>query len=111
VSLPVRVSSWFEDDGSRQTLWYLDRAGAAVALAYGEKVDATLGRIAEFPTIGLVRMYPQPELAGLRFLPVDEPFGRFLLFYQVLADELSAERLIHGTRDLPHRLLDPPGAE
>ena len=111
MSRPLRLSSWFEQDVARQTLWYLTRAGAAVALAFGEKVDSTLARIAEFPESGVEKKYPQPELAGLRFLPLDEPFGRFLVFYRVLADELSVERLMHGTRDLPRRLLDPPGTE
>ncbi len=111
MSRPLRLSSWFEQDVARQTEWYFARAGAAVALAFGAKVDATLERIGKFPESGIERKYPVPELAGLRFLPVDEPFGRFLVFYRVLADELSIERLIHGMRDLPWRLLDPPGAE
>ena len=110
MSLPLRLSSWFEQDASRQTEWYLARAGAAVALAFGAKVDATLERIGNFPESGIERKHPAPELTGLRFLPVDEPFGRFLVFYRVLANELSIERLIHGARDLPRRLLDAPGA-
>ncbi len=111
MSLPLRLSSWFEEDVDRQTQWYLSRAGAAVALAYGEKVDATLERIGEFPESGVERRYLEPELAGLRLLPVEEPFGRFLVVYRVLAGEVSIERLIHGMRDLPRRLLDPPGRE
>ena len=111
MSLPIRLSSWFEQDVSRQTEWYLARAGAAVALAFGVKVDATLERIEKFPESGIERKYPVPELAGLRFLPVDEPYGRFLVFYRVFANELSIERLIHGVRDLSRRLLDPPGVE
>ena len=96
---------------ARQTEWYLSQAGAEVALAFGTKVDTTLERIGKFPESGIERKYPVPELIGLRFLPVEEPFGRFLVFYRVLADELSVERLIHGARDLPRRLLDPPDAE
>lgn len=111
MSGPLRLSSWFEEDVARQTEWYLARAGVAVALAFGEKVDATLELIAEFPESGVERGYPQSELAGLRFLPVEEPFVRFLVFYRVLPTEVSIERLMHGMRDLPRRLFDPPGAQ
>ena len=111
MSRAIRLSSWFEQDVARQTHWYLTHAGAAVALAFGEKVDTTLARIGNFPESGVERKYSHPELSGLRFLPVDEPFGRFLVFYRLLADEVSVERLIHGMRDIPRRLLDPPGAD
>jgi len=111
VSRPLRLSSWFEEDVALQTDWYLARAGAAVALAFGEKVDVTLERIGKFPESGVERKYPQAELAGLRLLPVEEPFGRFLVFYRVLANEISIERLMHGMRERPRRLLEPPGAE
>ena len=111
MSRPLRLSNWFEEDVARQTEGYLEWADAAVALAVGTKMDATLERIGRLPESGIEKKYPAPELAGLRFLPVDEPFRRFLAFYRVLADELSVERLIHGVRDLPRRSLDPPGAE
>ena len=54
---------------------------------------------------------PHPKLTGLRRIPLDAPFGRFLVFYRVTADEVRAARLLHGMRDLPRRLLDPPGSE
>lgn len=109
--LPVRLSSRFERDVEQQTGWYLARAGAAVALKFGDKVDATLRRVGEFPEAGGEWRRPEPELAGLRLIPVDEPFARLLIFYRVTANEVLAERLMHGMRDLPRRLLEPPGAD
>jgi hypothetical protein len=34
-----------------------------------------------------------------------------LVFYRVFERHLDAFRTLHGKRDLPGRLLDPPGAE
>jgi plasmid stabilization system protein ParE len=111
MSLPIWHSSRFEQDVVGQTEWYLTRAGAAVAIEFGDKVDAVLRRLGEFPESGVEWRRPEPELAGLRFIPVDDPFDRFLIFYRVAGGEVRLARLMHGMRDLPHRLLEPPGAE
>lgn len=72
---------------------------------------APLERLGAHPEAGVEYHHPHPELTGLRRIPRDAPFGRFLAFYRVTADEVRAARLLHGMRDLPRRLLDPPGAE
>jgi len=46
----------------------------------------------------------------LRFYPVEKPFHRHLLYYRISGEELVAFRVVPGERDLPRRLLDPPGA-
>jgi hypothetical protein len=38
-----------------------------------------------------------------------DDFNR-LVFYRLTETELIAERLMHGARDLPRRLVEPPGA-
>jgi hypothetical protein len=40
---------------------------------------------------------------------VVRPFQRMLVFYRVSGDVLNAVRLMHGARDLRHRLAEPPG--
>jgi toxin ParE1/3/4 len=42
---------------------------------------------------------------------VEPPFNVHLIFYRVVDDALFAERLMHGARDLPRRLLEPPGLD
>ena len=44
-------------------------------------------------------------------LLVRKPFDKHLIFYRVCGDTLDIVRIVHGRRDLPRRLLDPPGAE
>jgi hypothetical protein len=40
-------------------------------------------------------------------MQVEKPFQKILIFYRHDATELSAERLMHGARDLPRRLSEP----
>jgi plasmid stabilization system protein ParE len=42
---------------------------------------------------------------------VPRPFQKHVLFYEVMDGEVVMRRVLHGHRDLPRRLLEPPGAE
>jgi plasmid stabilization system protein ParE len=42
---------------------------------------------------------------------VPRPFQKHVLFYEVMDGEAVMRRVLHGHRDLPRRLLEPPGAE
>ena len=55
--------------------------------------------------------YAHPKLVEIRFFLVRKPFDRLLIFYRVCGDTLDIVRIVDGRRDLPRRLLDPPGAE
>jgi hypothetical protein len=39
---------------------------------------------------------------------VEAPFHNLLIFYRHDGKVLSVERLMHGSRDLPRRLVEPP---
>ena len=104
-------SDEFVADLNLQTDWYLRRAGVATAEEFGDAVDETIQRIVRFPSLGTVWERPEPELQGFRYVVVDRPFERFLIFYRVTDSELYIERVLHGMRDLPRRFLEPPGAE
>jgi plasmid stabilization system protein ParE len=41
---------------------------------------------------------------------VQNPYHRHLIFYRFDDKKLFAERILHGARDLPRRLLQPPHA-
>jgi len=45
----------------------------------------------------------------LRSMPLVSPFGKILVFYRRQGDVLEIVRLMHGARDLPRRLKEPPG--
>jgi len=70
-----------------QALWYVREAGDEVA-----------------------RRFRDPKLRALRSFAVEQPFQRFLIFYREDGATLQAVRLMDGARDLPRRLVEPPGS-
>lgn len=108
MNLQLQQSSWFWADLNRQVDWYRDKAGEDVAEQFVDAVEDTLIRLARTPAIGRQRFLEWPELVGVRSFRVQQPFQRILIFYRFDATALFAERLIHGARDLPGRLLDHP---
>ena len=107
MSLPIRIAQRAEQDMALQYGWYLETADAEVAERYLHAVDQTIQRLSSAPDLGLRRHFQSPELTGIRSFQVARPFHQHLIFYQV-ADHLSIERVMHGARDLPSRLLETP---
>ena len=108
MSLPVSTSGRAEADLTRHYGWYLDNANVEVAERFLKEFDATVEKLARQPGIGHARKFRAPELAGIRSFPVGGRFGVHLIFYRDDGDSLSIERVMHGARDLPRRLLEPP---
>jgi toxin ParE1/3/4 len=109
VSLALQETETFEADVARQFVWYLDEAGEAVAWRFKRSVDATLFKPARQPDLGHRRHFRNPILRDLRSFCVGRPFNRLLIFYRIHEEALVAWRLMHGSRDLPRRLVEPPG--
>ncbi len=109
MSRAVRISGRAEIDLTHQYRWYVDNAAADIAERFLISFDASVQRLAIHPTLGWKRKFRATELAGIRSFPVGGRFGVHLIFYRVTGDELSIERIMHGSRDLPQRLLEPPG--
>jgi plasmid stabilization system protein ParE len=70
--------------------------------------DASVKKLARQPGLGRTRKFRAKELTGIRSFPVSGRFGVHLIFYRSSGDILSIERVMHGARDLPRRLLEPP---
>ena len=111
MSLRLRQSDYFWADFAKRIDWYRGNAGAEIAERFVDAVQSTLQSLTKSPGMGRPRFTDRPELSGLRSWRVSEPFHRHLIFYRVGSDELLAERLIHGARDLPRRLLQSPYEE
>jgi len=107
----VRQSDDFWADMLKQVDWYREKAGPEVAEGYVNAVEATLQTLAKNPDLGRPRFQRWPELAGIRSWRVERPYHRHLLFYRFDEELLMAERVIHGARDLPRRLLQSPSDE
>lgn len=111
MNLAVEKSPLFHADVTKQFGWYFDEAGEELAWRYFKAVDLTLLKLARQSDLGRVRRFRNPVLRGLWSFRVEPPFNRFLIFYRVTSDTLEAWRLMHGARDLPRRLVEPPITE
>lgn len=109
MSFPRGISRRAEIDLAHQYRWYLDNAGVEVAERYLAAFDASVAELAAYPTLGKRCRFRTPELAGMRWRSVSSPFGAHLVFFKAMGAEVSVERVMHGSRDLPRRLMEPPG--
>ena len=75
-------------------LWgYVARDDVSAADRLMDRIDAVLHRLAAAPKLGRER----PELvASMRSYTV----GKYLIFYQPLADGIELVRVLHGARNL-----------
>jgi toxin ParE1/3/4 len=107
MSLSITIAQRAEEDLALQYRWFVENADRDVAERYLGAVDQTIQRLANYPDLGLRRHYQSPELAGIRSFAVARPFEKHLIFYRA-EDQLSIERVMHGARDLPRRLMEDP---
>jgi plasmid stabilization system protein ParE len=107
----VRKSDEFIADIERQFEWYATHAKWAVAEQYLAAVEATCGLLGQHPLLGPSGGFTHPRLRDWRFFVVFRPFGKHVLFYEITGDAVVLRRAMHGHRDLPRRLLEPPGGE
>jgi plasmid stabilization system protein ParE len=88
--------------------WYVDKAGVEVAWQFQMALDKSLAQLSLRPDLGRPRHFRHPKLRGLRSFSVGRPFEKLLLFYRASDELLDAVRLMHGARNLPRRLIEPP---
>ena len=107
----LRKADDFIADIELQFQWYAERAGWAVAERYLAAVEATCALIGRQPLLGPVAGLTHPRLAAWRFFVVSRPFHRHVVFYEIDDGAVLMRRGLHGHRDFPRRLLEPPGAD
>jgi len=71
-------------------------------------LDISLVKLSIRPDLGPPRHFRHPKLRGLRSFLVEHPFENLLIFYRATDEALDAVRLMHGARNLPRRLREPP---
>jgi len=111
MSLSLERSEWFEADFELEFRWYLQHAGEKQATRFLNAVQSTLQLLLEQPNAGRPRGFRHPALRDLRSARVQAPFRKLLIFYRTTPDSVQVWRLMHGARDLPHRLVEPPGPD
>lgn len=90
--------------------WYAQQAGDDIAERYLESFRRTTEALVRTPEAGVQRCFRNPQLAGLRSLQLSGGFRVHLVFYRIEGETLVVFRVLHGMRDLPRRLTEPPGA-
>jgi plasmid stabilization system protein ParE len=108
MSLRIEKAEHFVVDFSLQFARYATEGGAELAFRFQQCLDSTLVRLSNRPDIGRVCRFRHPSLQGLRSFQVNRPFGSLLVFYRFDTETMHAVRLMHGARDLPRRLHEPP---
>lgn len=111
MSLRASISARAEADLTHQYRWYVDNASEDVAERFLAEFGATVSKLLQHPHLGRRRKFRAPELAGIRSLPIGGAFGVHLVFYHCAEKELSIERVMHGARDIPRRIVEPPQLE
>jgi plasmid stabilization system protein ParE len=91
--------------------WYADKADEDVAERYLRAFHETKELLCHQSDLGRIRKFRDRRLAQLRSYRIKGSFEKHLIFYRVEDDTLVVFRVLHGVRDLPRRLLEPPGAE
>jgi toxin ParE1/3/4 len=109
MKLSLHRAGKFNADFDQQHRWYLKEAGEELAGRFVTAVEGTLRFLSTQPDVGHQRKFRHPALTGIRSFRVEPPFQNLLIFYRHNATELSVERLMHGARDLPRRLVEPMG--
>ena len=111
MSLILRVADDFLLDQDGQVAWYLERASEDVARRYLEAIEQTVSQLCRNPGLGAPCQFKHPRLIGMRFCRASRPFQKHVVFYRYDATTVFVERVIHGARDFPRRLLEPPGTQ
>lgn len=111
MSLRLEQAEEFQTDFAVQARWYVREAGAEIGWRFEAAVHSTLELLCAQPDLGRKRHFRHPKLRGLLSLTVQRPFNRMIVFYRVDGEVLQAVRLMHGARDLPRRLVEPPATE
>jgi plasmid stabilization system protein ParE len=98
----------FIADVERQFEWYVSEAGWQVADGYLNAVETTCRLVEKHPQIGPVGHFSHVRLRHWRFFVLLRPFNRHVVFYEVAGEDVIMRRAMHGRRNLPRRLLEPP---
>src|ERR1700733_1367925 len=107
--MSVRKTHEFLADVEQQSEWYALHANWEIADRYLDAVEATAQLIERHPQLGPLGGFKHQRLRDWRFFVVFRPFHKHLLFYEVAEEMVVLHRSMHGHRNLPKRLMEPPG--
>ena len=108
--MSVRKSDDFLGDVEPQFEWHALNANWEIAEQYLSAVEATCQLLGQHPRIGPLGRFTHARLRQWRVFLVFRPFNKHIVFYETSGEDIVLRRVMHGRRDLPRRLLQPPGS-
>jgi toxin ParE1/3/4 len=96
--MKITFSSVFEADFAGLIAYFASEVSPELSVRFENRMIQAVELIAGTPEIGRRRKELQP--GDLRSFRV-EGFDRYLIFYQVRADDVLFIRVLHGAMDLP----------
>ena len=108
MSRAVQKARDFTADFENVFAWYVEKAGVEVAWRFQVALDKSLAQLSIRTDLGRPRHFRHPRLRGLYSSQVEHPFEKLLIFYRANDEVLNVVRLMHGARNLPRRLREPP---
>lgn len=109
--LSSRYSDETIQDLSLQYECYAENAGEDIAERYLGAMEQTRLTLCKKADLGRICHFRSPKLANLRSFPMQGAYGKHLVFYKITDDTLFVFRVLHAARNLPQRLLEPPGVD
>ncbi len=97
--LPVTLRALARGDVGNAVEWYRDHAGADVALALVDALEAALSQVGLYPRTGSSRYGDELRLPGLRSWRLDG--FPYLVFYVERTGHVDVWRVLHAHRDIP----------
>jgi toxin ParE1/3/4 len=79
---------------------YISHDSAQAATTFRLAIQGVCEMLVDIPEAGSARNFRNPEMKGLRMLPVRK-FDKYLIFYRSTPEGLEIVRVVHGARDLP----------
>ena len=103
---PLIIREWADRDVANAVSYYQREASARVALRFIDAIQDSYRRIADDPLIGSSRYAHEMEMPGLRFSMVRR--FPYLVFYHSVGEGVEVWRILHGHREIPGRMREPP---
>lgn len=99
------VSGPAKDDLAKHYAWYETHGSEVVAELFLKAVQSSFTKLVALPSIGRERHFSEPELKDIRSFNLGRQFKRHIVFYRITVQGIRIERVLHGSQDLPNRLL------
>ena len=83
----------------KQIATYIGENSPQASRAFRQTLQHIYEVLLDLPEVGSVRNFRNPEMKGLRMLPVPK-CKTYLLFYRPTTERLEIVRVLHGARDV-----------